>query len=90
MGELYGVTGYGYPEEFGFRYTQGTKGSYPSDQSPMMYWGVEHLTSWLLPSILFITTPLDHRMLQTTGTGLDVCDVFAWVDGSTLSVPTWT
>ncbi|MEC7178973.1 MAG: hypothetical protein VXW28_06735, partial [Candidatus Thermoplasmatota archaeon] len=48
MGELYGVTGYGYPEEFGFRYTQATSGSYPSDQTPFLYWGDDHVTDWLL------------------------------------------
>ena len=48
MGELYGVTEYGYPEEFGFRYTQATSGSYPSDQTPFFWWGDDHITDWLL------------------------------------------
>ena len=81
MGELYGTTGYGYPEEFGFRYTQATKASYPSDQSPTLLWGMDHVTDALM-------IPLGYAFGDTSmysgDSANDVCQVAAANDGSTL------
>ena len=85
MGELFGTTGYGYPEEFGFRYSKGTKGSYISDQSPIFRWGQQHLTPRLLePSSVWRTAGSQNVANYDPPNARHTCDVSAWIDGSTL------
>ena len=57
MGDFFGVGAWGYPSEFGFRWTATDKANNPGDPFPSFNWGTTH-RYWLgIPSFTYTGTP---------------------------------